>query len=377
MDETKPLLIEGASSSGSSSPVSNGHAAGGKGGEHQDCSKTAFAALRWCGILALVAAAFASGTRFGGHYSYAPDADAYRPSSASQPPPPPAVDAPPSTMRYRPFCIVYGQKMGFAGILQTSMGAPSQQWSHIPCYAQPEKVRLWANRRDDGADVRLNGYGAPDAVFRTDFRQPSFPNGPSIVGFGGAFTEAASLNYQSLSEAGKGRLMELFFGKSGLGYSIGRVHINSCDFSVQSYSFDETDGDFDLKDFDANVTHDAKTDGMIDMMLRATAVFGEAWTRRDNGEILDSGGVADGDFKVFASPWSPPSWMKNPSSYADLKAGLAHASGMTGSTQPSCLREGTGKNSRYAKAWALYFSKFITACEWRTADVVVRVRVLL
>jgi glucosylceramidase len=205
--------------------------------------------------------------------------------------------------------------------------------------------------------------GAPDAILSTDFRRPSFPDGPPIVGFGAAFTEAASLNYRSLSEAGRERLMELFFGKTGLGYSVGRVPINSCDFSVQSYSFDETDGDFDLEDFDMNVTHDAQEDGMIDMMLRATAVFKKAWFAGEGGAGVEDGLVADGEFQVFASPWSPPSWMKNPSSAQDIKARLKHASGMTGSTQPSCLREGTGKNSMYAKAWALYFSKFLTACE--------------
>lgn len=132
---------------------------------------------------------------------------------------------------------------------------------------------------------------------------------------------------------------------------IGRVPINSCDFSLESYSFDEVDGDFELEHFDTNVTHDAQTDGMIDMILLATSIFNTAWNT-PNG---------DGDFKVFASPWSPPSWMKNPSSRTDIKAGYEHASGMTGSTQPSCLRQGTSKDSRYAKAWALYFSKFITA----------------
>ena len=43
--------------------------------------------------------------------------------------------------------------------------------------------------------------------------------------------------------------------------------------------------------------------------------------------------------------------------------GSAHAENMTNSAKPSCLREGVGPTSRYAKAWALYFSKFLTACE--------------
>lgn len=137
----------------------------------------------------------------------------------------------------------------------------------------------------------------------------------------------------------------------------GRVPINSCDFSIESYSFDETNDDFDLKDFDMNVTHDATKDGMIDMILRATEVVNRGWKQTSDKNVdLD-----DGSLKMFGSPWSPPTWMKIPSSKEDIKAGFEHASVMTGSAQPSCLREGTSKSSKYAKAWALYISKFITA----------------
>jgi glucosylceramidase len=327
---------------------------------------------QWIQVGALVLCVFGIGIlvgkySVGGGNSSSSSSSSPKASDSFLPPPlPPAAggDSPPSsTMRYRPFCMLYGKRAGFAGILQTSMGNPSQQWSHIPCYAQPERVRRWAGGINgaelNGDHVYVNSFGAPDAIFRTNFSQHAFPRRPPIVGFGAAFTEASSLNYQSLSDVGKQRLMELLFGKSGLGYSVGRVHINSCDFSIQSYSFAETDGDFDLADFDMNVTHDAQTDGMIDMILRATAVFNAAWKQEEETNT----GVDDGDFKMFASPWSPPSWMKAVWSEEDKKAGLKHASGMTGSTQPSCLREGTGKDSRYAKAWALYFSKFITACK--------------
>jgi glucosylceramidase len=200
----------------------------------------------------------------------------------------------------------------------------------------------------------------------TDTTSSPYKNRSPILGFGAAFTEAASLNYQSLSETGKQALMELFFGKSGLGYALGRVHMNSCDFSIKSYSFDETDGDFKLKDFDMNVTHDAQPDGMMDMIMRATSVFQTDWpvTSKDGSVAVD------GHFKMYASPWSPPGWMKNPTWFDSKNA--EHAMGMEGSTQPSCLREGTGKGSRYAKAWALYFSKFISACKYyKTFGIVV------
>jgi hypothetical protein len=106
------------------------------------------------------------------------------------------------------------------------MGDPSQQWSHIPCYAQPKKsnMLLWASQDSDHDIADINGYGAPDAVFKTNFSRTAFPDRQPIVGFGAAFTEAASLNYQSLSDAAKERVMELFFGKTGIGYSIGEQH---------------------------------------------------------------------------------------------------------------------------------------------------------
>jgi len=123
-------------------------------------------------------------------------------------------------------------------------------------------------------------------------------------------------------------------------FSMGRVHMNSCDFSVKSYSFDDTDGDFTLKNFDVGVTHDVES-GMVEMIQEAQK-------------------VAQG-LKMYASPWSPPAWMKNPT--WDDPPGAAHAAAMTGSTTPTCLREGVGPDSQYAAAWALYFSKFISACK--------------
>lgn len=267
----------------------------------------------------------------------------------------PATDgeeSPQSSLEYRPYCMTYHSKTT-ARILQTSMGSPSQQWSRIPCYAQPDKVRMWT--KTSQPDVHVNEYGSADAILNISLSTPVFPN-RQILGFGAAFTEASALNYKSLSEAGKETLMELYYGKTGIGYSLGRVHINSCDFSVASYSFDDEDGDFDLQHFDMNVTHDNQPDGMMDMVRRATSVFRTSWSKAESNNS-----VADGNLLMYASPWSPPAWMKNP--LKEDTVGATHAENMTGSTTPSCLREGTGKHSRYARAWALYFSKFITACK--------------
>ncbi len=136
--------------------------------------------------------------------------------------------------------------------------------------------------------------------------------------------------------------------------SLGRTHINSCDFSVQSYSFDDSEDDFTLDNFDNEVTHDLDS-GMVDMMLLATNTVKDAYPK----EVEEH----DYGMRIIASPWSPPAWMKRPTNM-DVK-GAKHAANMTGSPDgaPVCLRDGVGSDSKYAKSWALYFSKFISACE--------------
>ncbi|ETV92219.1 hypothetical protein H310_13452 [Aphanomyces invadans] len=149
-----------------------------------------------------------------------------------------------------------------------------------------------------------------------------------IIGFGGAFTEASALQLQRLPQSKQDDIIRLYFSQAsdgGAAYSLGRVPMNSCDFSPSSYSFDDVENDTLLLYFDMSVAHD--TDAMIPFIQRALRLRP--------------------DLKLFLSPWSPPAWMK-----------LPDASGkhnMLGSAQPY------GLNPAYRSSWALYFSKFISA----------------
>jgi glucosylceramidase len=284
-------------------------------------------------------------------------------------------------------------------VIESSMTHPSQSWQEMVCFpsstsSAASRIRsglssIWNNNNNNNKQHLpsleqqqqqqqragiVNEHGAPDAVLLVNFSQPAFSYSKPILGFGGAFTEASALNYNRLpTSQAKDAVMELLFGKTGLGYRLGRLHINSCDFSLQSYSFDETVDDFDLIDFDMSLQHDVET-GVLDMAQRATAVLRQAWSNSNNDDNYNpetsSGNTSsnnenlettDGALLLFASPWSPPSWMKKPT-WQDEK-GAVHAAKMTYSTEPSCLRQGVGKNSKYAKAWALYFSKYITAVQ--------------
>ena len=116
----------------------------------------------------------------------------------------------------RPSCVSYSTDRTIT-VLQTSMKTPDHQWAPIPC----EKAQK------DKAVVELNSFGLPDAILQTNLSHIVFEHS-KIKGFGGAFTEAAALNFNQLSIRGKETVMELLFGKSGLGYTLGRFPINSC-----------------------------------------------------------------------------------------------------------------------------------------------------
>ncbi len=100
-------------------------------------------------------------------------------------------------------------------------------------------------------------------------------------GFGGAVTEASAYAYSFLSEDDKKAFIEGYFGKDGLNYSHGRLHLDSCDFSLSNYSAKENaDSEFSLE----------RDEKYILPLLR---------------EIEKSKKL-----KYMMSPWSPPAYMK-------------------------------------------------------------------
>ncbi|DBA00605.1 TPA: hypothetical protein N0F65_007734 [Lagenidium giganteum] len=149
-----------------------------------------------------------------------------------------------------------------------------------------------------------------------------------IYGFGGAFTEAAALQFAKLPAEKQEEVLKLYFSREhGSGYTFGRVPMGSCDFSVSSYSFDDVANDTSLSHFDTSVEHDTKV--LIPFIKRALE--------------------KNPNLKLFLAPWSPPAWMKQ----ADLNS--KYVPSMLGSATP------VGLDSEFREAWANYFSKFITA----------------
>lgn len=108
-----------------------------------------------------------------------------------------------------------------------------------------------------------------------------------IEGFGGAFTQTSAVNFKKLDAQKKKEVLEAYFDREkGIGYNFCRTTINSCDFSTDFYSYDDTPEDYELEHF--SIERDFED--VIPMIKAAMAQSDE--------------------LEVFASPWSPPAWMK-------------------------------------------------------------------
>ncbi|MBN8491490.1 MAG: glycoside hydrolase family 30 protein [Burkholderiales bacterium] len=111
----------------------------------------------------------------------------------------------------------------------------------------------------------------------------------TLEGFGGAFTEAAAVTWLALdTQARRDFLRDYFDPQQGHGYTLCRVHMNSCDFALGNYAHVETPGDVELSSFS------------IERDRRALLPFIRA-AQQAAGQPL----------QLLASPWSPPAWMKS------------------------------------------------------------------
>ena len=71
----------------------------------------------------------------------------------------------------------------------------------------------------------------------------------TISGFGGAFTESSAHLLNQMSDSKRNEILKAYFSDDGAAYSMARTHMNSCDFSLDHYSYSPILGDKELKYF--------------------------------------------------------------------------------------------------------------------------------
>jgi glucosylceramidase len=139
----------------------------------------------------------------------------------------------------------------------------------------------------------------------------------TFIGIGGAITDASAEVFAKMPKTTQKEFLTAYYDKNiGIGYTIARTNINSCDFSSDTYTY-VSDNDKALSTF--NIDHDRKF--KIPLIKLAKTM---------------SGGL-----NLYVSPWSPPAWMKS---------------------NNNMLRGGTLLPA-YMQSWANYYVKFIKAYE--------------
>jgi len=160
---------------------------------------------------------------------------------------------------------------------------------------------------EKASSIKLN----PNKTFQT------------ITGFGGAFTESSAYLLNKLSKKNRDTIIQAYFSEEGANYSLTRTHMNSCDFSLNQYSYSPVAEDMELAHFTIK-------DDMDDLIPF----------------IKDAMKASKDGFKIFASPWTAAPWMKDNKKWVG------------GKLLP-----------KYYDTWALFFSKYVDAYQAEGIDI--------
>ena len=181
-------------------------------------------------------------------------------------------------------------------------------------------------RRVDAASVDL--HIDPSATAQT------------VLGFGTAVSELSWSSLSSLDGRDRKSILDEMFSASGGNFTIVRTPIGASDFSHDFYSYDEKAGDFGLAEFSIERDRSALLPLIKEILRRS-----------------------DGSFKVWASPWCPPRWMKKSGAYAS-KPQLDPAKPKNDCSPAQQVREGEDGficDDAHMATYAKYFRRYIDA----------------
>lgn len=184
----------------------------------------------------------------------------------------------------------------------------------VTVYTTAESTNLRLSKTDD---LKFSELKQPVETQTCVFVNPD-KTYQSLLGIGGAVTDASAEVFAKLSKEKQQEFLNAYYNaENGIGYSLLRTTIHSSDFASGSYTYIK-EGDTELKSF--SIEHDRQF--KIPLIKKATETAG--------GKII-----------LYASPWSPPAFMKS---------------------NKSMLKGGT-LLPEFFQSWAAYYTKFVKAYE--------------
>ncbi|MFN3200771.1 MAG: glycoside hydrolase family 30 protein [Bradymonadia bacterium] len=148
-------------------------------------------------------------------------------------------------------------------------------------------------------------------------------------GVGGSLTQASAAALKTVSAKNRQAILEAYFGADGARLALSRTHIASSDFSEYSYTY-APEADPELKGFSI---HEDRKNGLLEL-------------------ITDAQKIAGARFKMIASPWTAPPWMKDSQKFFEPPKGRG------GKLLPE-----------HYETFARYFVKYIQAYKAAGVDI--------
>jgi len=185
-----------------------------------------------------------------------------------------------------------------------------------------QKIKVYTTAQDSDLKLSVTNeavFGATKQPTESEVSVFVNPNKTfqEFLGIGGAITDASAEVFAKLPVDKQEELLQAYYSNDGISYNIIRTSIHSCDFSPESFTYIE-EGDKELATFSIEKDKEFR----IPMIKKAMDII-------------------KNDVVFYASPWSPPPFMKGKE---DMLQG--------GKLLPE-----------FYQSWATYYTKFIKAYE--------------
>jgi len=167
-----------------------------------------------------------------------------------------------------------------------------------------------------------------------------------MEGFGACFNELGWEALLTLSQNKRDEILKTLFLKEAANFTLCRIPVASNDYSLSYYSFNDVPNDFKMRNF--NIDRDRY---ILIPYIKAALKF-------------------EPELKIWASPWSPPAWMKVNEHYSMNNGGSdKYASDMGQGRHIGNNATAFKMQDDYLNAYSLYLSKFVQAYQNEGVDI--------
>ena len=165
-----------------------------------------------------------------------------------------------------------------------------------------------------------------------------------IDGFGNSITESSVFVLACLTPEQRHAVLEEMYGENGANFSASRTVVGASEFALKGhYSYDDVDGDEALDHFSMAVHQDGFSK---DEYPQIKDEYFDMWQCLNEIKWIKLN-QADHEWRLVASPWTAPAWMKDNKQFFDKQN-----------------RYGGALLPEYYDAFARYFVKYLKAYEF-------------